>query len=335
MTSTGRKEKPKTSHGSSTSHSSRISTKQMQLIIDKLMCNTRRKSTTQNYLNIWRQFNKFVINLDDKPQNWEDRCTLFIGNKIDQGVQSATVKSYVTAIKKLLVEDGYDWDDQRVLLGSLTRACRLVNDKVCTRLPIQCSLLEMLLFELQRLYNDQPYLEVLYKALFALAYYGMMRVSEVCASTHVLKAKDIQVATNKDKLRLVLYSSKTHSRANRPQKIKITSNSSERSGFYAKRYFCPFLLVNNYFVTRVKHLSSLYDSEQFFVFSDGSPVSAEQARNVLKLCIRSLGLNEKFYGMHSFRIGRTTDLIKYHYSLEEVKHMGRWHSNTVYRYIKL
>ena len=40
------------------------------------------------------------------------------------------------------------------------------------------------------------------------------------------------------------------------------------------------------------------------------------------------------YGMHSFRVARTTDLIKYHYSLEEVKRMGRWQSNTVYRYIR-
>ena len=129
----------------SSSSSSKISTRHIQLIIEKLMGQTRRSSTTQTYLSIWRQFNKFVINLDIKPTSWEDGVTLFIGYKIDNGMQSATVKTYVSAIKKLLVEDGYDWDDQKILLGSLTSACRLINDRVYTRLPIQCGLLEMII----------------------------------------------------------------------------------------------------------------------------------------------------------------------------------------------
>ena len=197
----------------SSSNSSRISTKQIQLIIDKLIGQSQRNSTSNNYLRIWRQFNKFVINLDKKPNTWEDRVTLFIAHKIDQGMQSSTVKSYVSAIKKLLVDDGYPWDDQKVLLGSLTKACKIVNDKVHTRLPIQCSLLEMILFEVQRLFDakGQWYLEIMYKALFALSYYGMMRVCEVTQVTqtnHTVKAKDVHSALNKDKIMLVLYSSK-------------------------------------------------------------------------------------------------------------------------------
>ena len=88
-----------------------------------------------------------------KPPSWEDRVTLFIGYKVDQGINSSTVKCYVSAIKKMLTDDGYPWDDRKVLVGSLTKACKLVNDKVHTRLPIHCSLLELILFELQRAYN--------------------------------------------------------------------------------------------------------------------------------------------------------------------------------------
>ena len=174
--------------------------------------------------------------------------TLFIAYKIESGLKSTTVKSYVSAIKKVLVDDGYPWDDQKVLLGSLTKACKLINDRVHTRLPIQCSLLEMLLFEVQRIYGlkGQRYLEYLCKALFALSYYGLMRVGEVTHSEHVLRARDIHSALNKDKLLIVLYSSKTHSIGMRPQKISITSNFTEKSGFYLRRNFCPFDLVNHY-----------------------------------------------------------------------------------------
>ena len=196
----------------------------------------------------------------------------------------------------------------------------------------------MILFEVQRMHRSsgQFYLESLYKALFALAYYGMMRIGEVTKSDHVLKARDVHAAANKDKLMVILYTSKTHSVAKRPQKIKITSNTTDKSGFYKKRNFCPFVLVNQYISTRFdskKFYSK--DSEQFFIFKYGSPVTPDNARAMLKVCLRNIGLDPTFYGMHSFRIGRTTDLIKSKfYSLEEVKHMGRWRSNTIYKYIK-
>ena len=64
------------------------------------------------------------------------------------------------------------------------------------------------------------------------------------------------------------------------------------------------------------------------------PVTVEQARNVLKQCLTNIGLDPYNYGMHSFRVGHTSDLIKYNYSLEELKKMGRWCSNTVYKYIR-
>ena len=206
----------------------------MERIVQKLQMTQHRNSTAKTYLSVWRKFNDFVISLDTKPDLWEDRATLFIGYLIESGVQSTTVKSYVSAIKKTLVMDGYDWNDNLVLVRSLVKACRIINDTVRTRLPIHCGLLEMILFEVQRFFTrtNQYYLEILYKTLFALSYYGLMRVGEVTKSQHVLKAKDVHLAKNKDKLLLILYSSKTHDKANRPQKIKVTSNKHERTGAY-------------------------------------------------------------------------------------------------------
>ena len=143
-------------------------------------------------------------------------------------MQSFTVKCYVSAIKKMLVNDGYPLDDKKILLGAMTSACKLINDKVHTRLPIQCSLLELILFEVQRKFSNQQYIQIMYKALFAISYYGMMRVGEVTMSDHVIKARDIHFAFNKEKLLIKLYSSKTHSTGMKPQNIKITSNKSEK-----------------------------------------------------------------------------------------------------------
>ena len=187
--------------------SSRISTTDMERIVQNLMMRQHRDSTAKNYLAIWRQFNNFVISLDRKPKIWEDRATLFIGHLIEKGIQSRAIKSYISAIKKTLVLDNYDWDDNLVLVRSLAKACRIINDTVRTRLPIRCNLLEIMLFEIQRKFSSQFYLETLYKALFALCYYGMMRVGEVTRSPLVLKAQNVHIATNKDKILLLLYSS--------------------------------------------------------------------------------------------------------------------------------
>ena len=314
---------------SSNSTSSKISTADMSRIVDKLMNMQHRNSTAKNYLSIWRQFNKFVLSLDVRPNLWEDRTTLFLGYLINNGMQSSTIKSYVSAIKKTLLMDGYEWNDKLVLVRSLAKACRIINDHVRIRLPIHSSLLEVILFEVQRSFSErhQHYLEILYKTLFAISYYGLMRIGEVSTSPHVLKACNVHIATNKEKILLVLYSSKTHDKSSLPQEIKITSNGSNNN----KKFFCPFKLMRQYMSLRGGYSS---DQEQFFIFRDGSPVGPYHVRRVLKMAIEKIGLNSTLYGMHSLRIGRTTDLVRYNCPIEKIRIMGRWKSNVIYKYIR-
>ena len=147
----------------------------MQLTIEKLLGFKNRNLTTKMYLSVWRQFNRFVMNLDVRPKLWEDRTILFIGYLVDKGMQSTTVKSYVSAIKRMLVDDGYPSKDGKILLTSLTKACRIINDRVMHRLPIRCGLLELILFKVRhRFISDQAYLCILNMTLIAIGYYRLM-----------------------------------------------------------------------------------------------------------------------------------------------------------------
>ena len=172
----------------------------------------------------------------------------------------------------------------------------------------------------------------MYQLLFALGYYGLMRVGELTNSQHVVKAANVHSAMNKNKILIILYSSKTHNEGSIPQKIKITSNDHERDYKERKaRHFCPFQLLRNYMELR----GGIIDmSEQLFIHRDRAPVTAEQCRKVLKSALINLGLDCTLYGVHSLRIGRTTDLIKFNYSLDEVRRAGHWRSNVVYKYIR-
>ena len=296
--------------------------------MERLKCSTRRDTTSKNYLAIWRMFNNFLIQLDSRPQTWEERTSLFCTYLIEKkNLQSQTIRSYRSAIKTVLTDDGYSWDEGQLLLNSLTRACKIKNDVLKCRLSIKKGLLELILFELKRTLVDQIYLQVLYRSLFCLAYYGLMRIGELTESPHTLKACNLHAGINKDKLLIVLYTSKTHGRESYPQKIKISALNKLND----QRLFCPFQAVRNYIKCRGKCVDK---SENFFVFQDRSPVEANQVRVVLRDCLDSLNLDSSLYDCHSFRIGKATDMKLENYSITEIKSAGRWRSNAIYKYLR-
>ena len=278
----------------------------------------------QNYLSIWRNFNNFLIKLDRKPNNWEDCICLYAAYLVNNGLQSSTLKSYYSAIKAILRDDGYLVDDNKVLLTSLARACKLVNNKVRTRLPIRKRLLEMILFEIERDFSEkQPYLEALYQAIIALGYYWLFRIGELATGSHTVKAADVHIEQNKNKILFILYTSKTHSWESRPQKVKITEVTTNT------KYFCPFMLARKYLALR----GSYKDNQgPFFVFHDKKLVSLVQVRNFLRNALISVDLSPIHYGFHLLRIGRCTDLVFYGKTVLEVKIAGRWRSNAVFKY---
>ena len=176
-----RKRKKSSSSSSSWTGDARISTTYVQRLLDRLESQFLRKSTKDNYQTVWQSFNKFLISLDQQTDrcSWEERTALFGAYLIDQGIQSSTLKCYFSAIKAILKFDKYEWNEKLVTLTSLTHSCKLHNDVVLTRLPIHHRLFEALLFELERFLSTQPYLQIMYKSIFSLAFYGLMRVGKL------------------------------------------------------------------------------------------------------------------------------------------------------------
>ena len=99
--------------------------------------------------------NEFVIRLDRKPPTWEERMVLYVGYLITQNKKSTTIRSYISAIRSVLRDDDVSLNEDKYLLTSLTKACRLKNDQVRTRLPIQQGVLEVLIKHI-RIYLHNP-----------------------------------------------------------------------------------------------------------------------------------------------------------------------------------
>ena len=175
-------------------------------------------------------------------------------------------------------------------------------------------------------------------------YYGLLRIGEVTESIHSIKAINVHETTNGSthRLLIVLYTSKTHGLDKPPQKIKILGNKTveiTNSPLVSKHSinkaelgkFCPVEWTKRYIQLRgpVKHID-----ENLFILSDKSNVRAPMVRQLLREILNDFNLDSALYDTHSFRIGRATDLFKSGVSVENIKQLGRWKSNAVYRYLK-
>ena len=294
-----------------------------------------RNSTRQNYYCIWKIFNNFVLSLDRIPPSWEEKLTLFLGYLVNEGRKSTTIKSYISAIKSVLLDIKVELSPDQYLLTSLTRACRLINDHVRIRLPLHKGQLNMLLAKAEEVFTTQPYLKVLHKALLVSAYYGLLRIGELTLSQHVIKAMDVQIGVNKNKILYILRSSKTHDKDVLPQLVKIESIPKFQPTALDQpvdRTCCPFAIIEEYIAAR-RPAQNI--NEQFFVFSDGSPVKPNHMSTVLKKLLKKCGFESSHFSVHSMRIGRSYDLLKLGLSVETIKKLGHWKSNAVFKYLRL
>ena len=284
----------------------------MHLLLDKYKGHQTRASTRETYHKVWRVFNNILLRLDQSQKDvcWEERVVLFGSHLVDQGIQSSTIKSYFCAIKLILKTDGYDWDDNKAMLSTITKSCKILNDTVLIRLPIRRRLLDLILFEVQRIFPGQPYLEKLYLGMFSISYYGMFRIGEISKSPHTMKAKDVHIASNKNKILILLHSSKTHGKGSYPQKIKIQAFQTRSNSF-----FCPFKILREYLEARGDYENEM---EDFFIFKDRATVQAENVRSILRKALKNLGLRADLYNTHSFRIGKAMEMMAANYKISEI-----------------
>ena len=322
---------------SSDSTDSSISTKAIQTFVDKLKNERNRSSTRKTYYAIWRIFNEFFIKLDQKPESWEDRLTLFVGYMVSKRRKASTISSYISAIKAVLIEDGVKLNENKYLLTSLTQACRYHNNSVKTRLPIGKSMLAILIDQTAQYFlnANQVYLATLYKALFKASYFGLLRVSEVTSGAHPVLGKDVHIAQNKRKVLFILRTSQTHWTDSKPQLVGISSKLERQQNGEVKYrgsplIICPYSILRQYVKERPPRVGN---DEPFFIFGDRTPVTPSHMKKTLKFLLTLSGFDAHLYSIHSLRIGRCMDLLKMQVHVDLIRKLGRWQSNCVYRYL--
>lgn len=279
----------------------------------------------ETYHTIWKNFLKFTHGFDRLPDKWEDKMLLYAAYLSDTTHKPATIETYMSAIKYKLIHDGYPLNEDRVKLQSIVRSSRIKNRKVHNRMPINRRILKNLIDAIGTKFHNQPYLAALYKCMFTLAYFGLLRVGEMVKGTHPILAGDVHASRNKNpKIQLVLRSSKTHGLGDRPQIIRIP-NKVDEAEIYKLRgtKYCPFTILDDYLKLRGNYQD---EGDQFFVFRSGDPVKDGHFRRTLKSLISVAGYQNEFYSSHSFRSGRADDLRQGGVEILTIQKIGRWKS---------
>ena len=283
-------------------------------IVEDLRLQQHQDSTRKNYYTVWKLFNNFFIKLDQKSRAWEDCLTLFVGYLIENDKQSSTVRSYISVVKAVLKIHKIKIQEDQYLFSALTRACRLKNDCLKTRLPIHRNLLEVILRATRDFYRNacQPYLGILYYTIFVSMYFGLLQFSEVTTGAHPILARDLAPQMVK------ISSARLSKKCAKSGKMKTKNPGSE---------FCPYRTLRRYIGEQGGYLKG---DEPFFIFWDRSPVTPRHVSYCLKLILSHSGFQQEFYGTHSFHAGRSCDLFNIGISIENIKKLGRWCSNAVF-----
>lgn len=85
----------------------------------------------------------------------------------------------MSAIRHELKLAGVTLRENRIMLESIIRSTRYKNKQKRERLGITQNMLHQLIDQVELNYSQQPYLMALYKAMFVLGYYCLLRVSEL------------------------------------------------------------------------------------------------------------------------------------------------------------
>ena len=191
------------------------------------------------------------------------------------------------------------------------------------RLPITLPILNSLLSSLPRVV-DTSFEITLYKAMFLLAFYALLRIGEMATTrfgkANILQFHNIEILRTNSQVSGIRIHIQHHKHAKSvPAPLEIQPQETTN---------CPVHALLNYIQLRGNMAGPLFLAES------KSPISAAQFTAVLCNCVNTIGLDINRYTPHSFRIGGTSFAHENNFNETQLRRLGRWHSTAYLRYIR-
>lgn len=240
---------------------------------------------------------------------------------VQDNFSHSSISCYLTGISFFCKINGFVDSTQGFIVRKMLEGIKRSKDKQKDqRLPITIDLLRTIFGVLPSVCKSR-YELLLFKAAFSLAFFGLLRISEVATSNgngrHIISVSDVSFGDGM--LKVNIPSSKTD-QLGRGSSFVIQAQSD--------RTLCPHSHINSYLTVRPPIPGPL------FCHFNGSPLTRYQLVSVLKKSLNLAGIDHKGFSSHSFRIGGATSLALAGFSDDLIMQAGRWRSFAYKTYIR-
>ena len=212
-----------------------------------------------------------------------------------------------------------------ILIKKLLKGSKNLNDSPDIRLPVTVAILHDLVRVSARL-SSSSYDKHLYSAMFTTAFHALLRVGEYTksstATNHALQIKNIEIVYSNNQLVKMFISIPHFKHSQRPVTLSIKANRQSS--------YCPVKFMHNYLQIR-----PVGKSPVLFISQMGQPISSYTFSKMFKECIVDLKLDVDLYKPHSLRIGGASLAHELKFSDSQIEALGRWHSTSYKRYIRV
>ena len=247
----------------------------------------------------------------------------FICFCFQNNLSRGTTGNYIDALKHFATDlDGVPYFPREEVISRLLDGFQKLGKRPSPpKLGIDVILLRRLILHVDSM--DVGPDKALWKAMFAVAFFGCFRVSEFLVSEDAMKLLSYNnVRLAGDAIEFLLF------------KTKNNSSGSVQQVLFAPLpddIACP---VRNLLVFRSARASS-DGSAAFFSDSSGIPVSASRFNVMLRKALLGLGISDsKLYSAKSFRVGAASMSYSLNMSVEDIQALGRWASTAFLYYIR-
>ena len=295
----------------------------------RLLVASAAASTWSSYRTGLRAFDRFRES-QNFAHNWPvplSHLVAFIAFLSIKQLAFSTARLYIASISALHKLRNINDSTAHFLIGKLLEGFRRGSAKqVRTREPITYPLLVKVLNVLPAICHSK-YELILFKAAFALAFFGFLRISEFAltgkntAQPRMLQFDDVRVIDSSPPVALVHVGfSKTDQRG-RGTELRLIGNALSQ--------VCPVTALKEFLEQRGQHSGPL------FCHFDKSPITRYQVQAILRSALSAVGEPCSNFSTHSFRIGSATSAAANSVSEEKIKEMGRWNSEAYKTYIRI
>ena len=282
-------------------------------------------SSRSIYARAWRLFNDCIsifnshINIKPALPFSHNIILFFVGFLSLKGFASTTIVTYVSAIGYVHRMKGLSDPTSSPIVQKALSAVSKLNPSSESRLPITLIILHQLIQAIPIAISDF-YHRTLIKAMFIVAFFGLMRVGEITSDSINQSCIQLNQLKMFHDRAIITISRFKHNISLKPMEIVLTQQTDHD--------ICPVLALRQFENIRGNRPGPL------FIFADGCPVPRQFFISRLKFCLNLVGLDHKSYKSHSFRIGGASLYASLGLSDTQIRLLGRWKSDAFKSYIR-